>query len=100
MGEYADAVFDEGGIWEMSEWRITFDHECSYANACRHCHSHEERKNIRSDGSAYVTHHFVCPRVVIAINEGGCNSTGVCLDCVLEGAATLAKARLEDTPHA
>jgi hypothetical protein len=62
--------FHEGGIWELKDWIIDKNHKVDL-KYCRHC-----MKNI-------------CPRVVIAFNEGGENSTGVCLDCILEAAAQL-----------
>ncbi len=69
-------VFNEGCLWEEVEWKIRFDVlREKYDLTCRHC-------LVTAEGSS-------CPRVVIAKNEGGYNSTGVCLDCILEAAATL-----------
>ena len=68
--------FVEGGLWDNKEWNICFDVSISRDNHCRHC-----REN---DDPADKYEEFICPRVIVAYNEGGCASTGVCLDCVLE----------------
>lgn len=83
-------VFAKGGMWEFEDWEIALDCECSQyggSKPCEHCHSERDKVHTRSiDDSQYVERVWICPRVVIARNEGGCNSTGVCLDCILEAA--------------
>jgi hypothetical protein len=85
--------FREGDMWEGYGWRIEFDRSCSEyggGEPCRHCHSEETITRTRSwNGTTYTERVWICPRVVIGANEGGCNSTGLCLDCILEAAATL-----------
>jgi hypothetical protein len=65
--------FNEGGIWEFSEWEIQLDRELEskYYNKCKHCIDIDNNK-------------FRCPRIVVGTNEAGYNSTGICLDCILE----------------
>lgn len=87
------AKFEIGCMWEGGAWEIAVDYECSAyggGDPCKHCHGEHEKRHIRHhDGSHYFERVWTCPRVVIAWNEGGHNTTGVCLDCILEGAATL-----------
>jgi hypothetical protein len=74
-------TYETGGMWEESAFTISVDHPCqesiggSTIKPCKHCHS--EKKE-----GGYL--HWICPKVVIAVNEGGYNSTGVCVDCILE----------------
>lgn len=84
--ERAAIEFAEGSVWEDFPWQIAFNVDCSYSTPCRHCHSHRIKVSTRWDGSTCEAAHWTCPRVVIAQNEGGYNSTGVCLDCILEAA--------------
>ena len=74
--------FGTGGLWEDSAFIIATDYlfEVMDKKPCKHCHS---KKKI--DNDLYMT----CPRVVIATNEGGYKTTGVCLDCIIEAAKTI-----------
>ena len=76
--------FKEGCMWEGGPFIIETNYECSEyggGNMCKHCHSKRNKKD-----SEIV---WTCPRVVIAENEGGFNSTGVCLDCIIEASETI-----------
>lgn len=78
-----------GGMWENEEWEMRFNEECSsygFGEPCKHCGEKYQRFEKRSDGSVYNENEWlwICPRVVVAYNECGYNSTGVCLDCILE----------------
>ncbi len=69
-----------GGLWERSEWEIQ-EHVkfATYAiTLCSHCKPID--RDVNDDLQA------ICPAVVVAINEGGYNSTGICLDCILDAA--------------
>ena len=82
----------EGGQWEQEAFQITFDEIVSGdggSSPCRHCSPRETVTKYRPDRSTYTRDEWTCPRVVVALNEGGFNSTGVCLDCILEAAANL-----------
>ncbi len=72
-----------GGMWEDASWEIHFDDlvTAEYTIPCPHCHSPQKNE--------YGWDVVVCPRVIVASNEGGYNSTGVCLDCVLDAAKKL-----------
>ena len=73
--------FEQGGLEEDFPWKISFDYLVYRENQpCQHCHS----KHISDDYFKEVA--WICPRVVIARNEGGWSSTAVCLDCILEAA--------------
>jgi hypothetical protein len=79
-------------MWEAGPWLVEEDYECSSQGGgapCRHCHSERDVINKRHDKSTYTTREWICPRVVIAYNEAGHNSTGVCLDCIAEAANIL-----------
>lgn len=76
-----------GGMWEDTSWEISTDVKCESPNStpCEHCHSFEDYEHKRLDGSVYRKgQSFICPKVVIAHNEGGYNSTGVYLDCIIK----------------
>lgn len=80
-------TFDEGAMWEGLPWILVEDQRCrSFGDThpCRHCHS----VVVSSRETTWV-----CPIVVVARNEAGCNSTGVCLRCILEGAASVGLAQ-------
>lgn len=58
---------EEGGLWENKEFKILIDFELNeYIDTCRHAKDNKIRA------------------VVVAMNEGGFNSTGVCVDCLIE----------------
>ena len=79
-------------MWEEPEFKILKDCEVQLEEPirmCPHCHSKHQVIRQRSDGSPYYVTVFICPRVVVATNEGGCNTTGVCLDCILDAAKEL-----------
>lgn len=78
--------FSIGGMWEEKEWKIEYDFWVYNGNLykCKHCTEFLKVYSKRLDGSKFYTIYTKCPRVVVAINEGGNNSTGVCLDCILE----------------
>lgn len=85
--------FKDGSMWEGGGFSIETDYECSKnggGEMCKHCHSEKITEHKTAyDGTTYFKKLWICPRVVIAENEGGCNSTGVCLDCIIEAAATI-----------
>jgi hypothetical protein len=80
-------VFQDGAMWEDGPWFIHEGEECSKNGGgapCKHCHS--ERVITHE---CYTETVWTCPRVVVATNEAGHNSTGVCLDCILEAARSV-----------
>jgi len=84
-----DYEIQDGCMWEGGSWIIDFDHKCSeYGGGipCKHCHSIKTETRNDAYGGQHLKQVWICPRVVIAKNEGGYNSTGVCLDCILEAA--------------
>ena len=70
---YHGFSISEGGVWEDKNWEIT-----THTNVPRSC-KHENSF------------------IVVADNEGGYNSTSVCLDCILEAAAQI-KSGFHDIP--
>lgn len=74
-----ETKFEVGGVWEEAAWRIVYGYEVdrpwSDQVRCPHC--------------ADTPSGWMVPRVVVATNESGFNSTGVCLDCILDAAKTL-----------
>ena len=85
-------TFSEGGMWDKNEWEIYFDDEIgAYSDVvpCKHCSEIREKENTRYDGSIYYTTVFTCPSVVVAKNEGGYASTGVCLQCIIEASESI-----------
>jgi hypothetical protein len=80
--------FDIGGMWEFAEWEVLLNQECQEGfgvRPCKHCFGHTVEIVPRfGDGTAFTRFKWICPRIIYAKNEGGYNSTGVCLDCVLD----------------
>ena len=90
-------IFNIGGMWEEKEWEIHFNVKCpvytdnDLLNGCPHCSEvFSETLPANQYHNERIDRYFICPRVVIAVNEGGHNSTGVCLDCILEAAKEIA----------
>lgn len=83
--------FKIGGVWEEDWLKISADYVTEGENykPCKHAHSKHKIKHTRYDGSTYNEPAYIIPFVVIAVNEGGYNSTGVCLDCIIEAKETL-----------
>jgi len=75
-----------GGLWEENELELLTDTPiyCAERVNCPHLGEKYIVRNKRSDGSHYDNIYANCPRVIVAKNEGGCNTTGVCIDCLLE----------------
>ena len=69
--------FETGGLWAELWWRIEKDYEVKLEIPCPHCELSSQQDV------------FICPWVVISVNEGGYNSTGICLLCILEAAKGL-----------
>lgn len=83
MDDNRRVTFAEGGLWEESEWTLEFGYQLEPPETpCRHCQS--GGKQYSEDRMKWMDV-WVCPRVIIARNEGGHNSTGLCYDCVKEG---------------
>lgn len=84
-------VFTEGSMWEGYPWKIFLNCNCTElgGKSCKHCHSHKDNINTKSNGGTWTEKVWICPRVVVAYNEGECNSTGVCLDCILDAERSL-----------
>lgn len=58
---------NEGGIWEYKNFEIETDFELEDGlEKCKHVSNNKLRA------------------VVIAYNEGGFNTTGICVDCLIE----------------
>ena len=84
--------FDTGGMWEDKGFFICTNYKVSAfggGEMCKHCHSKETKIRKRLDGGTYEEIVWICPKVVVAENEGGYNSTGVCLDCIIEANQTI-----------
>ena len=78
--------FPEGCLWEdAGSWTLITN--CEFQGdeqPCKHCHSPETKEFKRYDGTTWSEKFWHCPFVVMAKNEGGHNSTGICLDCIIE----------------
>lgn len=82
-----EKVFEKGEMAEGYPWKIVYNYKTRDCSAlCKHCHPQEEKVIKRSDGGTYVSKSGTIPSAVVAYNEGQCNSTAVCLDCILENA--------------
>ena len=68
-----DIKLTEGSMWDEPYWGIrkNVKLDLPYYHPCRHC-------TKESDVN------FTCPIVIIAYNEAGFCSTGVCAECIME----------------
>lgn len=74
------------GLWDDREVEVHTDYDHQVWSdeddpPCSHAHS---RREIPLGDKIKPSIHYTVPRVLIAANEGGYNSTGVCVDCLLE----------------
>lgn len=87
MGEH---IFERGCLCESYPWSIKSDSNESgcEGTVCEHCveidNSHPLWRSVFS-----FSRQWICPYVVYAQNEGTCNSTSVCLYCILKAAKEL-----------
>lgn len=85
----AEQRFEVGGLWDLPSWELVTDELVDGLNdgkpPCPHAKDHTVTVITSSyNGYSYEKHRWTVPRVIIAGNEGGSCSTGLCLDCVLE----------------
>lgn len=76
-----------GGYCEFPGWAIVENsiEYCTPADACKHATAIARVTHTTyPDKSKFTMEYVVVPRVVQAFNEGGCNSTTVCVDCILD----------------
>jgi hypothetical protein len=76
-----------GGLWEETDWIVRLNVVISPPARCPHLKrlgKVERQYSTVFGDKADETEFFVAPRVIVAENEGGCNTTGVCFDCVLD----------------
>ena len=69
----------KGEFYEGDPWEITSYDKIDPEDACSHCFS-EDKKDQWGRPMLSIR------AAVVATNEGGCNGTAVCLDCILETA--------------
>jgi len=80
-------IFPVGAQVEDYPWEIRFNEDITCNETpCPHCVDDRLVNEKRYDGSTYQLRHWTCPRVVVAYNEGHCNRTAVCLDCIVDRA--------------
>ena len=82
---------DRGEYSEGLPWKIgpTTAYDPHPDSICAHAGALYTKVEKRYDGSTWETKHVDIQLAVIASNEGGYNSTAVCLKCVLEEAKRL-----------
>lgn len=81
--------FEVGGCWEGSQWEIHYNELVSESEGykpCKHAGSKIAEIITRYDESTYEEYSYIVPRVVVMENAAGCQTTGVCLDCIIENA--------------
>lgn len=84
-----------GGIWEEKEITIGKNYILHHlADPCEHTKLLEEVEVTYFNNISYKEKIYIIPYVIIAENEGGYNSTGICLDCVLEYAEKIGKIKI------
>jgi hypothetical protein len=80
----SELKISDGGLWEEQEWMLVFNE--SMKGNLAPCPHATHKKTVYSSfwGKMKAEQHWNVPRVVVATNEGGCATTGVCLDCIVE----------------
>lgn len=88
MTEYE---FTEGRLWGDEPWTIITDYtvNIAYTTPCEHCRSERDVHHVAANGNTYTNRVCTVPRIIVATNESGYSSVGICLDCILEAAQTL-----------
>ncbi len=83
--------FKIGGYCEESTFEVGLNslEYSAHKYACPHATDLIIVRTFRSDGSFFDSEYVAVPRVVIAHNEGNCNCTTVCLDCIIEAGRRL-----------
>jgi hypothetical protein len=88
-------------MWEGNPWSIKEHVHCQTHKGDLDLSPCKHSQVINSDNPRWekiITHddrdityevQWIVPRVVVGQNEGGFNSVGICLDCILEAAKTL-----------
>lgn len=75
-----------GCLWEGYPWEIKLDCDCSEHGGppCPHSYDFKTLTHPTSTGSTFQEKVWKNPVVLVAYNEGSCNSTGLCWLCVKE----------------
>lgn len=93
--EFKTHEFKVGEYGEGYPWKIVEDVEetdqWNHVKPCPHAHSFgsKEDRDLCTGELLGVSKTWIVPAVVVAYNEGHCNGTAVCLDCILEAAAKI-----------
>lgn len=76
----------EGCLWEGPAFEIRTEVVVS-SDPCRHCRKFDPEPRFNAyERILRWRDQWVCPRAVLAENEGGFATTAVCLDCILAAA--------------
>ena len=99
-------VYVDGGVWELPTFEISLDRRTSNRfnedehQPCRHAVDVERfperqvRDSIRGHMFTRPAYkEWTVPRVLVAYNEGGYCSTGICADCARDALNTLDEKR-------
>lgn len=90
----------ENALWESFPVNISLNRRIATdEKPCKHAHSRKviTSKDYREKPFKEAT--WVVPIVVIATNEGGYNTTGVCFDCLKEQVDEALKANWNTSKH-
>jgi len=84
--------FEVGGVWETPDFEIRFDNKCSsltHECPCPHAYDFSIRTGKTHAGREWTDRQWFVPRALVAFNEGGFCSTGICVDCALAAIKSL-----------
>lgn len=81
--------FPIGGLWEDQDFTLKLNfHYSSYCTSYVPCeHATEIETSLHEyyyNRPPEVVRNWIVPRVVIGMNEGGYNSVGICVDCIMK----------------
>ena len=71
-----------GCMW-ATKWELVLDCPCSdfSGHICKHCF-HKRKEPLHKPGDFKYT--WLCPMVLVTYTDGGCVSTGLCVQCINE----------------
>jgi hypothetical protein len=73
-----------GGLWDDPDWQVQFDYVLDHIEDCDRIKPCPHALHVTASSHGWME--WQVPRVVVAHNQCGLDSTGVCLDCIIDWA--------------
>lgn len=75
-------MLKKGGIWQFQNWKVIYDYHLKYK--AEDCDEHDIRSCKHAVKLDKPENTYSIPFIVVATNEGGYCTTGVCMQCIVE----------------